>query len=125
MNGDVVLLNIGGSPLDNLGPPPAGLIRVRATRQNTLELQDGEPVLVTTPRTSGGPDVWTWHLLNVGPGICYARWDGLGYAESGGANSIYLPAGVAFSAFTAGVLTLACDGATTVAFTLENLPRRE
>lgn len=118
----VVLLDLGVTMPDPLGPPPANLKSIMATQQNTITLQDGEPVVIRPPRVAGGPDVWTWQLLNVGPGICYARWDGLGYAASQDEHSLYIPPGVGFSGMRARVITLACNGATFVALSAENLP---
>lgn len=117
-------LSLRSGPLELLGPDPANLRRVEATRQNTLVLQDGQPVLVRPPHTAGGPDVWSWQLLNIGPGIVFARWDGLGYAAPNDQNSIQLVSGVGFGEIAAGVMTFACVGATQVTFSVDNLPHR-
>ena len=113
-----------GPPFGVMPPPPANLKRIDATRQNTLVLVDGEPVLVRPPDISSkvGPDVWLWQILNIGPGIAFVRWDGLGYAEPNGANSLQLTAGVGYSDVNAGLVTFACVGATQVTFSVDNLP---
>lgn len=111
-------------PSNPMGPAPANLIRARATATNTLELQDGEPVVVNPPLAGAGPQTWTWHVLNVGPGIAYVRWDGQGYAAALDPNSLYLPSGAGYSDIAANILTFACDGATTVTFSADNAPRR-
>lgn len=121
-SGIVPLFPYGGS---QLGPPPDDLKHVEASGQNTLSLEDGEPVLVRAPDSRGGPNAWTWQLLNIGPGVCFARWDGLGYAKEDDEHSLRIPAGIGFSGIRAGLLTFACEGQTHVTFTAENLPRSE
>lgn len=106
-----------------MGPAPANLRRFQATAQNTLELQDGEPVVVNPPVPGAGPHTWVWQILNVGPGIVYIRWDGNGYAAALDENSLHLPAGAGFADIPAGVITFACDGATTVTFAADNTPK--
>jgi hypothetical protein len=104
-----------------MGPPPANLVRLQATRQNTIALDGTKVVLVRRPDTDGGPDVWTWYVLNIGPGNLWLRWDGLGYAGVADPNSISLPAGHAYSDIKAAALTFAADGALTASYTADNL----
>ena len=114
-----------GPPFGVMLPPaPAGLLRIDAARQNTLVLADGVPVLVRSPELASkvGPNIWEWHILNIGPGICFVRWDGLGYAGPNDPNSLQLTSGVGFSNVNAALLTFACVGATQVTFTADNLP---
>ena len=100
--------------------PPAGLIRIEATRQNTLVMADASQYAVSSPDTHGGPDVWLWHIVNLGPGVLWARWDGLGFANVNDENSVSLPAGYSFADIAAPALTFAAQGATTIAFTAAN-----
>ena len=116
MNIDPVVI-----PYPVLGPPPANLQIREATRQNTLVLNDGDHFRINSPGTHGGPDVWTWHITNFGPGVLWARWDGLGYADVNDPNSIMLVAGYGFQDISAPTLTFACQGGTTISFTATNI----
>ena len=103
-----------------IGPAPAGLQRLEATRQNTLVLADGDHFRIERPRTHGGPDTWTWHITNFGPGVLWGRWDGLGYASVGDPHSVMLLAGYGFQDIRTSILTFACQGGATIAFTADN-----
>lgn len=118
----VNLFDLGVNLPDLMGPPPAGLQRIEATRQNTLVINDGDHFRVSPPRTHGGPAVWRWHLVNIGPGIVFVRWDGLGYADNYDPNSLYLAASSGFADFDAAVLTFSCSGGSTIAFAADNMP---
>ena len=100
--------------------PPIGLIRQEATRQNTLVMADASQYAIASPDTHGGPDVWVWHIVNLGPGVLWARWDGLGFAAVNDPHSVSLPAGYSFADISASALTFAAQGATTIAFTAAN-----
>ena len=116
-------------PNDLLGPPygvmppaPEGLKRHNATRQNTLRVMDGEPVLVRPPQPEGGPGVWTWQLMNNGPSALFVRWDGLGYAGVDDPHSLRLARGEGFRDVNAQVMTFASGGNARIAFTADNVP---
>ena len=100
--------------------PPIGLIRLEATRQNTLVMADASQYAIASPDTHGGPDVWVWHILNLGPGVLWARWDGLGFAGVNDPHSVQLQAGYSFADIPAPALTFAAQGATSIAFTAAN-----
>src|SRR5215475_14301520 len=110
-----------GRPPHHHGPPPHGLKIIEATRQNTLVMADGEHFRIDSPQTDGGPDVWDWHFMNLGPGVLWMRWDGRGFARAHDAHSIQVPAMGGYEHISPTMMTIACQGNTTITFTAENI----
>ena len=106
---------------DGMPPPPPGLQRIRAARQNTLVIQAGEHYRVDNPPTAGGPDVWLWQVINLGPGTLWARWDGFGYAKEQDLHSMQIAVGSVFADVRVAVMTFASGAETTVSFTADNM----
>lgn len=89
----------------------------QVSRQNTRALEAGQQAAYEHVSISG---VFSWDIMNLGPGDIWARWDGIEDAVVDDTNGIWLPANCGYQGAIANMMTVAAEAATTITFVVND-----
>lgn len=90
------------------------------TRQNTIALAAGTVTAYQFMVPQFGAQVLSWDLFNAGPSDLWLRWDQIADAAPNDPGSLWLPAGIGFTAAITSRMTVATDQATTLVFVVND-----